>query len=38
MEWTTPEFSEIQLCCEINSYANAWLGKPEFFGVEILAR
>jgi coenzyme PQQ precursor peptide PqqA len=25
MHWTTPEFEEIQLCCEINSYACAQL-------------
>ncbi|MHB8734493.1 MAG: pyrroloquinoline quinone precursor peptide PqqA [Terriglobales bacterium] len=25
MEWTTPEFEEISLGCEINSYANAEL-------------
>lgn len=23
MEWTTPNFEEVQLCCEINTYANA---------------
>jgi len=25
MEWTTPEFEEISLGCEINSYAQAEL-------------
>ena len=25
MNWITPEFEEIQLCCEINSYACASL-------------
>jgi coenzyme PQQ precursor peptide PqqA len=25
MDWSTPEFEEIQLCCEINSYACAVL-------------
>ncbi|MBV8477152.1 MAG: pyrroloquinoline quinone precursor peptide PqqA [Acidobacteria bacterium] len=25
MEWTTPAFEEIQLCCEINSYVSAQL-------------
>jgi coenzyme PQQ precursor peptide PqqA len=25
MQWTKPEFEEIQLCCEINSYACAEL-------------
>ncbi|PYV66717.1 MAG: pyrroloquinoline quinone precursor peptide PqqA [Acidobacteria bacterium] len=25
MEWTTPQFEEIALNCEINSYANAQL-------------
>lgn len=25
MEWTTPQFEEITLNCEINSYANATL-------------
>jgi coenzyme PQQ precursor peptide PqqA len=25
MQWTKPEFEEIQLCCEINSYACALL-------------
>jgi len=25
MEWTTPEFEEVCLNCEINSYANAEL-------------
>jgi len=25
MEWTTPEFEEINLNCEINSYASAQL-------------
>jgi coenzyme PQQ precursor peptide PqqA len=25
MEWTTPDFIEIELNCEINSYANAEL-------------
>jgi len=25
MEWTTPQFEEINLNCEINSYANAEL-------------
>jgi coenzyme PQQ precursor peptide PqqA len=25
MEWTTPQFEEISLNCEINSYANAEL-------------
>jgi len=25
MEWTTPDFVEIELNCEINSYANAEL-------------
>jgi coenzyme PQQ precursor peptide PqqA len=25
MDWTTPEFEEIRLCCEINSYACASL-------------
>jgi coenzyme PQQ precursor peptide PqqA len=25
VEWTTPEFEEVSLNCEINSYANAEL-------------
>ena len=25
MEWNTPEFEEITLCCEINSYVSATL-------------
>jgi coenzyme PQQ precursor peptide PqqA len=25
MEWTTPQFEEVSLNCEINSYANAEL-------------
>jgi coenzyme PQQ precursor peptide PqqA len=25
MQWTKPEFEEIQLCCEINSYVCASL-------------
>jgi len=25
MDWTTPDFEEIQLCCEINSHACASL-------------
>jgi len=27
MEWTTPMFMEIHLCCEINSYASAVLAE-----------
>ena len=27
MQWTKPEFEEIRLCCEINSYACASLGQ-----------
>jgi len=23
MQWTEPQFEEISLCCEINSYASA---------------
>jgi coenzyme PQQ precursor peptide PqqA len=29
MNWATPEFEEIQLCCEINSYTSAWLQSAE---------